>query len=76
MKQKIKNIFKQLDLKNHPSTILTGVLEFILLGDIVMALIQKEVSLFSYLCSIFLAMWYAGFENYYYRKYLKEKYEK
>lgn len=76
MKQKIKNIFKQLDLKNHPSTILTMVIEFILVSDIVIALILKEVSLFNYLCSIFLAMWYAGFENYYYRKYLKEKYEK
>lgn len=38
MKQKIKNIFKQLDLKNHPSTILTIVIEFILVSDIVIAL--------------------------------------
>lgn len=76
MKQKIKTIFKKLDLKNHPSTILTAVIEFILLSDIVIALIKREASLFCYLCSIFLAMWYAGFENYYYRKYLKEKYEK
>lgn len=72
--KKIKEFFKELDLKNNPNTVLAIILEFILLGDIIMAAINGT-SLFEYICIVVITMMYVGLSEFNYRRYrnLKNK---
>lgn len=69
--EKDQRIFKKLDLKNNPNTVLAIILEFILIGDIVIAVV-KGASLFGYICTVVIAMmYYVGLSKYNSRRYLK-----
>lgn len=73
--KKIKEFFKRLDLKNNSNTVLAIIMKVILLGDIVIAAVKGEVSLFSYICVAVIAMMYVGLTEYNFRRYrnLKDK---
>ena len=74
--KKIKEFFKKLDLKNNSNTVLAIIMEVILLGDIVIAAVKGEVSLFGYILVVIIAMMYVGLAEYNFRRYLKLKNKK
>lgn len=67
--KKIKEFFKKLDLKNNSNTVLAIIMEVILLGDIVIAAVKGEVSLFGYILVVIIAMMYVGLAEYNFRRY-------
>lgn len=71
--KKIKEFFKKLDLKNNSNTVLAIIMEVILLGDIVIAAVKGEVSLFGYILVVIIAMMYVGLAEYNFRRYLNLK---
>ena len=73
--KKIKELFKKLDLKNNPNTVLAIILEIILIGDVVVGAI-KGVTLFGYICVVLIAMMYVGLAEYNNRRYLNLKNKK
>lgn len=74
--KKIKEFFKKLDLKNNSNTVLAIIMEVILLGDIVIAAVKGEVSLFGYILVVIIAMMYVGLAEYNFRRYLNLKNKK
>lgn len=70
--KKIKEFFKKLDLKNNSNTVLAIIMEIILLGDIIIAVV-KGISLFGYISTAVIAMMYVGLSEYNLRRFLKLK---
>ncbi len=68
--KKIKEFIKKLDLKNNSNTVLAIIMELVLLGDIVIALV-KGISIFSFICVTVIAMMYVFLAEYNYRRYQK-----